>query len=148
MTESNFLKVRPCLFTFNYIFVWILFSLHLNKMISDIKIEPVFFIVILLIITLNIALILLIIQYILYSLFYDIFISLYELKIKQKKQKKFENEINVKEIEDSTIICCICLENIESGIKLKCSHYLHAVCFEELINNQFKHCPLCIQNIV
>lgn len=61
------------------------------------------------------------------------------------------NNINKNRIIISTnkeITCCICLEDIKYGIQLNCTHILHDECFDNLINNGFKTCPLCIKPIV
>lgn len=87
-------------------------------------------------------------QYIIYSLFYVVFELLYQIKMKEKTEKILKNEVNITELEMSTIRCCICLEDIDIGIKLNCSHIIHKGCLEELLNNQFMNCPLCAQNMV
>lgn len=40
--------------------------------------------------------------------------------------------------------CLICLDTIDQAILLKCGHFFHIECFENLItNNQNKKCPYC-----
>lgn len=153
MSEEKFMKARVCLFTMNYILIWMFFSFHLDKIVSDIIIDPVFFIIILILISLNIALFMLLVEYILYSLFYIFVEKMYqynvEKKVKKDQEKIFKNEINLKEdIEMSVINCCICLEQIEMGIKLNCSHIIHKTCLENLMNFKFETCPLCVKPIV
>ncbi len=53
-----------------------------------------------------------------------------------------------KEIQISTIECCICLEEIHDGVKLKCTHVLHRDCLKKYLGHEFTKCPLCIQDLV
>jgi hypothetical protein len=65
--------------------------------------------------------------------------------VNYKKQKKFSSEI---EITGDLVNCCICLDNMEKGIKLKCNHVIHKECLHNMMNYDIKKCPLCCQNFV
>ena len=144
----DFIDLRPWLFGINYMIVWIYYLYHIDKIITDIETNAVLFIILLTIVSLNMALLMLLIEYLLYSFFEKIFDFKNEYKMKRERQKIFENRINVQDIEISSINCCICLEPINEGIKLNCSHILHEKCLEQLIDCKFRDCPLCAQNIV
>ena len=70
-------------------------------------------------------------------------IKTYLLKKHREKMMK-EVDINENHINDS---CCICLDDMERGVVLKCNHVLHKECLKELIEYNHKLCPLCCQDI-
>ena len=38
--------------------------------------------------------------------------------------------------------CCICLEDIKCGFKLKCGHYFHIYCITKWLKED-NSCPMC-----
>lgn len=69
------------------------------------------------------------------------------LKTKINKQKVLSNDIIIDE-EVSEIKCCVCLEIINTGVKLACNHVLHKACLNEMFEFNLLKCPLCCQDIV
>lgn len=55
----------------------------------------------------------------------------------------------VKEFEDDDeyiyeTVCAYCLDDKNDVyIKLKCTHIMHTVCYEEYVHSQYRMCPLC-----
>lgn len=66
------------------------------------------------------------------------------LFFQRKTNKIINNEVELTIDYD----CCICLDNIENGIILKCKHVLHKECLKEMIESELTNCPLCRQDIV
>jgi hypothetical protein len=71
--------------------------------------------------------------------------KLYRKWVNYKKEKKFATEI---EMTGDPVDCCICLDNMEKGIKLKCNHVIHKKCLHNMISYDINKCPLCCKEFV
>ena len=82
------------------------------------------------------------------SIFYSLHNGYRKIKkyLSERRTEKMMKEVDINEthINDS---CCICLDNMERGVVLKCNHALHKVCLKELIEYKHKLCPLCCKEI-
>ena len=76
-----------------------------------------------------------------------IMIFIEKMKIKwenYQKEKFFSNEVELSDQMD----CCICLDNMEKGIQLKCHHFIHKSCLYGMIEHKLTRCPLCCHDLV
>jgi hypothetical protein len=62
--------------------------------------------------------------------------------IEQNKESSTIKFIEVDLDIEKQVDCCICLENIETGVQLNCEHILHKECIQKWYNIK-RNCPLC-----
>lgn len=75
----------------------------------------------------------------------ELFKKLYKKWNDYQKEKKFSTEI---EMTGDPVDCCICLDEMEKGIQLKCNHVIHKKCLHNMIEYQINKCPLCCQEFL
>lgn len=129
----------------------IIFLININ-LIEYLKYDDKFFVIffIISITILEIIFLVIIIHFVIVLMlyFYITYIKIYWVIYNKKRNiSKLEN-INIEKSEMSKLDCCICLENIDDGVKLKCNHILHKNCLDEMLEYNLNKCPLCCQNIV
>ncbi len=55
------------------------------------------------------------------------------------------NKLQKQKIENKD--CCICIDNINEGIKLSCDHCFHVDCLKHWLCNEKKSCPICRRDV-